>query len=475
MKVLLINPPSENTLSIGFDSELLNLAGTFPPVGLLYIASVLKSSGIETKIIDCPAQKISHNVLINHIKEYTPDIIGITTFTTTMTDVLICAQNIKSINKRIITVLGGHHVYSYPELSASYPNIDYVLKGEADYSFKQLVQALQNNESIEVIKKIPGILFKLNNEMFINNEYVPVNDLDALPIPDRSLLPPVKYFSVFDTHQPEISIISSRGCPFNCSFCFTPEKTYRSRSNQNVVQEIISLYNQGFTNFFFFDDLFSIKPEKLIEISKLIIENNLKISWSFRARINSITHESIAIAKKAGLKRIQFGIETFDENVLKLCNKNIKTSDIYESLKICSNYKIQTVGNFMIGLPGQTIDIIKNDLMLAKQTKFDFAEFHIFTPLPRTHAYELALKKEIIPFDFWEKYAKNPIDEKDKFVMHYYTEVIDRTTQFNLCMHSFKSFYFRPKYVLVRLKTIKSFKQLAVHIITAIKLFFLRK
>lgn len=474
MKVILINPPSENTLSIGFDSELLNMAGTFPPVGLLYIASVLNDSGIETRIIDCPAQKISHTALVKLIKEYSPDIIGITTFTTTMTDVLICAQNIKSINDRIITVLGGHHVYSYPELSASYPNIDYVLKGEADYTFKQLVQALQNNESIDILKQIPGILFKLDSAIFVNKDCFPINDLDALPIPDRSLLPPVKYFSVFDTHQPEICVISSRGCPFNCSFCFSPEKKYRSRSNQNVVQEISNLYNQGFTNFFFFDDLFSINPEKIIEISKLIIENNLKITWSFRARINSVTNESISIAKKAGLKRIQFGIETFDENVLKLCNKNIKTSDIYESLRICSNHRIQTVGNFMIGLPGQTIDIIKNDLKLAKKTKFDFAEFHIFTPLPKTHAYELALKNAIIPYDFWKKYAKNPIDGNKKFIMHYYTELIDETTQFNLCKSSFKSFYFRPRYVLVRLRTIKSVNQLLVHIITAIKLFFLR-
>lgn len=471
MRVLLLNPPFENTLKIGIDSELMDMAGSFPPVGLLYIASELEKYDFMIKIIDCPAEKISHHKLADEIKKFNPDIVGITTFTTTMIDVLISAQNIKKINPKTVIVLGGHHIHSYPEISVNYNNIDYIIKGEGEYSFAQLCNAIKNNCSIEEIKKIKGIGFKEDNKIFLNNSPAHIKDIDSLKFPERKYVKTEKYFSVFDSKNPEISIISSRGCPFNCTFCFAPEKKYRSRTTENITDEIIKyVKEEKAKNFFFFDDLFSLNSQKIIEISRNIINLNLKIKWSFRGRINSITEEALKIAKKAGLTRIQFGIESFDENVLKACNKNIKKEDILNTIKLCKKYNIQTVGNFMIGLPLQTKEIFLNDIKIAIKCGLDFAEFNIFTPLPLTAAYYQALEEKKISHDFWKEFAIDPIANRHNFKMQYYTAHLSENEQFELCKIAFKKFYLRPKYLFLRLRTIRSFHQFYLHAISAIKL-----
>ena len=470
MKVLLINPPFENTLKIGIDSELMDMAGVFPPMGLLYIAANLIKNGFTVKLLDCPAKKILHKELKNYISEFNPQVVGISTFTTTMTDVLLCAKNIKSINKNIKVVLGGHHVYSYPELSATYPDVDFIIRGEAEYSFTELCLALKNNAEIETFKQIKGIGFKDSGNIYLNTEPAFIWQIDELPFPERSIINPQVYHSVFDTEEPEISIISSRGCPFNCSFCFTPEKKYRSRSIENIMDEIIELYGKGFCKFFFFDDLFSINAQKIIDFSKAVLQLGLKIKWSFRGRIKSINEEALRIATQAGLIRVQFGIESFDENVLNLCNKNLTKNDILETIKLCKKFNIQTVGNFMIGLPGQDETVVLNDLKIAMKSGLDFAEFNIFTPLPNTAAYNLALQKGIIKNDFWENYAHDPIKNYSNFKMQYYTESLPEEKQFELCKFAFKKFYLRPVYVVRRLKTIKSFMQFVFHAKSAFKL-----
>ncbi|HOK38530.1 MAG TPA: radical SAM protein [Bacteroidales bacterium] len=470
MKVLLINPPFEHTLNIGIDSELMEMAGCFPPMGLLYIAANLIKNGFTVKLFDCPVQNISHKDLENYVAEFNPQVVGITTFTTTMYDVLICAKNIKSFNKNIKIVLGGHHVYSYPEFSATYPDVDFIIRGEAEYSFTELCIGLKNNCDLEELKNIKGLGFKQSSGVFLNPETAFITKVDELEFPARNLVNPKIYHSVFDTQESEISIISSRGCPFNCSFCFTPEKKYRSRSIENILDEITYLYREGFRKFFFFDDLFSINSQKIIDFSKAIIQSGMKIKWSFRGRIKSINEENIKIAKKAGLIRVQFGIETFDENVLNLCNKNLKKKEILRTLKLCKKFGIQTVGNFIIGLPGQTEDIVLNDLKIAMKSGLDFAEFNIFTPLPNTSAYNLALQKGIIKSDFWKQFAEDPLNNYSIFKMHYYTEYLSEERQFELCKFAFKKFYLRPVYVVRRLKTIRSFKQFVFHAKSAMKL-----
>ena len=387
-----------------------------------------------------------------------------------MTDVLMCARNVKLINNSILTVLGGHHIYSYPEESIEYDHIDYILQGEADFSFCELLNAVEKNQTPEEIVKIDGIGFKRNGHPYFNPKVSFIHDLDSLPVPDRSLLPEVKYSSVFNSDDQEISIISSRGCPFNCSFCFSPEKNYRSRSNEHILSEIKLLYRQGHRNFFFFDDLFSLNVNKIRDISELFIQEGLNLSWSYRGRIGSVTDESVTIARKSGLKRIQFGIESFNQDVLDACGKHNRVEDIYSAIRICKKHKVTAVGNLMIGLPGQTKDVVLSDIRASKRSGLDFVEYNLYTPLPHTRVYNEAIEKKIIPFDFWRKFARDPINEHGNFRMYYYENELSAEQQFQLCRYAFRSFYLRPKFILARLLSIRSFAELKDHITGACKL-----
>jgi radical SAM superfamily enzyme YgiQ (UPF0313 family) len=246
---------------------------------------------------------------------------------------------------------------------------------------------------------------------------------------------------------------------------------YRSRSTENIINEIKYLYELGYKEIFFFDDLFALKPNKVIEFANELVRNNIKIDWSFRGRINSITPELLEAVSKARIHRIQFGIESGVDKTLIKVKKGINTEQITQVIKMCKKAKITTIGNFMIGLPDETQDDILETLNFSRKIGLNYAQYSILVPYPFTEVYSEGLKKGLFKKDFWLEFAQNPIENKNNFKVEYWTENVSEEYLFKTIKKSFKRFYLRPITVFNKIKEIKTFQEFVFAIKGAYEVF----
>jgi len=455
----LINPPQEHILPAGIEDDFIDIIGFYPPLGLMYIATVLKQNGFDVKIIDAVPMKIDYSELKQQISDFQPFVVGIATFTMSMVDVLLTAELVKKVDDKIQVVLGGHHVLLYPNESVKYPNVDFILKGEADYTFLQLVQKLQQNANFDELLKIDGIGFFRNNKQFFNYKTAMIDDLNKLPIIDRSILPLDLYKSIVGRNKMVATVMSSRGCPYKCTFCYTPSKIYRSRSTENIIEEIKYLYKLGYREVFFFDDLFALKPQKVIDFARALRSENIQIDWSFRGRINTVTKEMIDEVAKSGIHRIQLGIESGVDKTLRRIKKGISTEKVRQVIKWCKQAKITTIGNFMIGLPDETEEDIEQTLEFSRQIGLNYAQYSILVPYPFTAIYTEGLQRGIIKKDFWREFAKDPLTVKPNFRVEYWTEFVYEEFLFKTIKKSFKRFYFRPVTIYNKIREIRTWQE----------------
>ncbi len=455
-RVLLINTPLENVLPAGIEDDFVDMIGFYPPLGLMYLGTILQENGYEVKILDCVPMKIGYEQLEEEIKNFQPFAVGITTFTMTMVDVLLTAELVKKVNPDIYVILGGHHVLLYPKQSASYPNVDFILQGEADFTFLMLLNILQKGIDYEEIAKIDGVGFKTDGKVFLNYKRPVIRDLDVLPIPDRSLLPMDLYRSIVGRNRIVATVMSSRGCPFKCTFCYTPSKQYRSRSTENIIKELKYLANLGVKEVFFFDDLFALKPQKVIDVARAIRREGLDIDWSFRGRINTITEEVVKEVVAANIHRIQFGIESGVDRILQRIKKGFTTKQVREVIGWCRKHKITTIGNFMIGLPDERPEDVEQTLRFSREIGLNYAQYSILVPYPFTEIYLEGLRRGIISYDFWLEFAENPLQVAPDFKVQYWTEYMSEEYLFKVIKKSFKRFYFRPVTIINKLRELRT-------------------
>ena len=450
----------ENTLKMERDDEFFESYGYYPPLGLLYLESYLHQSyDCDIKILDCIVSEIGYKEIRRYISEEKPDIVGITSFTSVMYDLLKVASIIKEVSPETKVIVGGAHATIYPIETASLPNIDAVVIGDAE-----LVRKIALNTSIDGIK---GIAFKINGNVVMtgNREYN--KDLDSLPFPDRTKVPYQKYTCSIGREKVMTTVMSSRGCPFRCTFCNSPEKSYRVRSPQNIILELEKINKLGIKEVFFFDDLFNINKKRVLEICTLIKEKRLQLRWSFRGRINGIDEELVKALKESGCERIQFGIETGSDEEMKLLRKKLTTSEVRRVVSICSDLGITTTGSFMIGLPGDTIDKIKNRFRFAEGLGLDYVQYAVLIPYPYTEVYKEGIRRGFFGTDVWLEYAKKP---QPDFIPPIWEEFVKRDELYRLLNKGFRSFYFRPKFIIKSFLNLSSFGELKKKVQGAIAL-----
>ena len=457
MKVLLISPPQLNTIPSCMPKTLEQGLDFLPPLGLMYLAGYLKKySSHETKILDCQVEQLSYQSLRKRIIQENPDVIGITTMTFTLIDVIKTTQLIKQINPEIKVILGGPHVNIYPKETINLKGIDFLVFGEGEEPLKELLDNLNQKENLARIK---GILFKDNNKIINTGQRELINNLDSIPFPDRNLLPYQKYFSVISSNAPVTTMFTSRGCPFKCLFCDRPHlgKTFRARSAKNVVDEIEECQKMGIKEIFIYDDTFNVNRQRVIDICSEIQKRKLTITWDVRTRVDTVDKEIIQVMKKANCQRIHYGVEAGTQKILDILKKGITLEQIRNAFKITKEIGIQTVGYFMIGSPSETRKDILETIKLAKRLNPDFVHISITTPFPDTDLYRIGLEKKILPYDYWQKFAENP---DPSFTPLPWEENLTKQELFKLLKHGYQSFYFRPSYILKRLFKLKSLQEL---------------
>ncbi len=457
MKVLLINPPAENTILGNNPTIIDEERGYNPPLGLLYIAAYLQeNSSHEVEVIDSQAEELNYSQLAEKIKVSGPDVIGITTMSFTLVDVLETARLVKKISPDICVVLGGVHPYIYPEETISLPEIDYLILGEGEVVFAELVN---NFGQTEKLKDTPGLVFQDDGEI-INTGPAPwIEDLDSLPFPARLLTDYKKYDSLIAKRSPITTMITSRGCPYRCTFCSRPHigKRFRARSPGNVVDEMEQCMKLGIKEFLVYDDTFTIDRHRVTEICEEISRRKLDIGWDIRARVDSIDLEVLKKLARAHCERIHFGVEAGTDKILKVLRKGITIEDIKKAFRLTQEVGIPTLAYFMIGSPGETREDILQTLQLAKELDPDFVHITITTPFPATELYREGLEKGVWKEDFWKSFALHP---SKNFRPLYWEEELSEMELWELLEYAYKSFYARPAYVAKQLVKIKSWPEL---------------
>jgi len=454
MKILLINPPSENELFGNNPSIIEEERGYNPPLGILYIAAYLeKYTNFHVDVLDTQAEEIRYEDLGPIIKEKSPDVVGITAMTFTLIDVIKVVQLVKEINKKIKVVLGGPHVHIFPNETITIPGVDFLVLGEGELTFKELMEHL---DDIERLKTLPGIVFKDNGNV-INTGMRPLNDtLDSLPFPARHLTPIHKYSSLMAKRSPITTMFTSRGCPYRCTFCDRPHlgKNFRARSAINVVDEMEACVKLGIREFLIYDDTFTIDKKRVLRVCDEIMKRKLDIGWDIRARVNTIDKELLKKLKLAHCERIHYGVESGNPEILKVLNKGITLDQVRTAFKQTKEAGISVLGYFMIGCPKETKKEVMETISFAKELRPDFVHITIFTPFPATEIYKMGLKNGIIKSDFWSEFARNPTPG---FQPACWEENFTRKELQELIVFAYKSFYTRPVYILKKLTHIRSF------------------
>jgi anaerobic magnesium-protoporphyrin IX monomethyl ester cyclase len=417
MKVLLINPPQ--LFYPGSDPPAGNL-----PLGLMYLASVLERSGYEAEILDAfminasflkvgDALEVgmSYGKIKEEIRRRKPDIVGIAApFTCQAENAIRVGDSTKEVNPNILTVVGGPHVTVVPmEFLEEAKNIDIAVIGEGEYTMLDIVKCVEGKKKISDVQ---GIAYRQDDGEIKQNTLRPfIEDLDELPYPAYHLVDMEQYLNPTRIEyrsfkDRSVSMITSRGCPFNCNFCSVHlhmGKMFRAHSVDYVIKHIEYVINKfGVKTIFFEDDNLTFDMKRFEAICDKIIERGIRFSWETPngIRADYMTLDLLKKMKKSGCQSVFFGIESGDQCVLdNIIGKSLNLKKVVNVAKMCKDIGLKTAAFYIIGFPGETKEDMLKTVELALRLKRDYDVgmlLHVATPSLGTRLYEECMKKEYI-------------------------------------------------------------------------------
>lgn len=470
IRVLIIFPPSRRAVRAMWTihNETANSSiGAKPPLGPMYVASYLKEhSPHEVKILDCQVENSSDEDIYRTVQDFAPDLVGLCAWTEYWYDTYQCIQIAKRVNPDIHVTVGGPHVSIYPALTLEHSGCDSVIVGDGEVPFLWLANAISNGK---IPHDLPGLHIKSHGVKEGNMEFYIHGELDTLAPPRREMLPYKKYTDVIGKADYVTTMITSRGCPFHCTFCKLSFQKTLCHSAEYVIEEFQRIHDMGIKEIQIYDDTFTWSKKRLIAICRGIIERGIKIDWAIRDRVSSPTPETMEWLAKAGCSRIHYGVESGSDKTLKTIKKNITTAQALNAFKLAKSHGIQTLAYFMIGLPGETEEDMQETFRFAKKLDADYATFSVTVPYAGTEIYEEALKRKVIPIDYWQEYAKHPTPH---FVVPYFwEEFLDKAALLKLRDEGTRKFYFRPRYIWRELKKIRHWNELKRKLKMALNVF----
>lgn len=459
MRVALINP----RFRLPIDTR------TTAHLGLAYLAAVSERRGDEVRVFDADVEEQS---IADFVQEFRPHLVGITANTPQVKQAWRTARMIKEVHDCPI-VLGGPHVSVLPEESCEKPYVDIVVRGEGEDAWIDISNRLEAylkeqpaysteafmHPELGIFEDCAGLTYKTSDGQLHNNpDRPPIADLDSLPWPAYHFFKMGRYTNL----QPatdhvdgsrSFSIMTSRGCPYRCTFCsqsIMPIK-WRSRSPENVLAEWRHLVEElGAEEIGVLDDSANIRVKRLEEIATLLIENKLNhVPWIFvnGIRANLASKEMLGLLKKAGLKRTAFGVETGNAEMLRSVDKKVDLDTIRQAFKNAKEVNLETIGFFIIGLPGDTRKTMQDTINFAIELDPVIANFSMMTPYPGTKVYEIVKRQGRMLINDWEDYVF--FDQKARYEMGDMTaELVEE-----MYRKAYRRFYLRPSPIIRRLKT----------------------
>lgn len=397
-----------------------------PPLSLGYIASVLRENGHSPEIVDINLSSLPD------MRDY--DIVGITSLTSTYLAALNVASRAKACGKSV--VLGGYHASFMDEEALSTGVVDYVVRGEGEYVMLNLVNALAEGGEAGSVR---GLSYMDGDEVVRTAPAARIRDLDGIPFPARDLLPITAYPMRLDG-APMTSVVTSRGCPYDCNFCAASRfcgTTWRARSAESVVDEISLLKDQfGFGAVSFMDDNFMLSPKRVSDICDQILKRRVNMNWLALCRADTVVKEERLVEKmyRAGARILFMGIESAEQDLLDDYGKREDVELFHRAISILRRHGIRTWASFIIGAAKETKRMVKKTLELARRLDPYVAQFSILTPYPGTALFESV--KHRLHHRNWSLF--------DGQHSVFRTDFLSRRDLERLLLKAYRGFYLRP-------------------------------
>jgi anaerobic magnesium-protoporphyrin IX monomethyl ester cyclase len=466
MKVLLINPPYDIQRYMG---KLSKIAFVFQPIGLTYIASYLRNKKIDVKIFDAQIEKASIQEVV---KDFNPDIIGITCTTFLVPITIEVAKLLKDEFPDTLIIVGGIHPTIRPQDFLKEKAIDFVAIGEGEITMYEFITAIEEKRDPA---SIPGIMCMREGKVLAGPPRELMKNIDELPPPDADDLMKEGYQTSPDTRTgSKIGVIlTSRGCPFNCIFCANRLLTkgkYRTHGIDRVCGEIENLIrNYHVTQLFVQDDNFAADKKRAKELCREFIRRkfNAEVSWWAEARVDCVDEELLSLMAQAGCKIISYGLESGNQRLLDLIDKGITIEETKKAIEMTKEAGIDIRASFILGLPTETREESLRTIAFAKELAIDQVRFALATPFPGTKLWDIAEEEGQLDLTDWRHFS----------LMSGYSKGLPvyapkgRTPQelAKLQRYANLSFYLRPRTIMVFMRRIKDFGSFHDIVVGALK------
>lgn len=444
MRVLIINPPwpgkgygtrSQNRIIKHRSDKFLQY-----PIFLAYSASQLKNGGHDVRYIDSVIQDLDMTGTLHEVKKVNPDVIFMETTTPSIEADYESLLQFKDATASKIIIGGPHATYFHKEVLQECQAVDVVIRHEFDTKIAGVVS------NIDELSNVNGITCRDGDRIVDNGDGDVCDDLDSLPFPDRETIPWEWYLEAWYSRRPFMNMMTSRGCPYHCTFCLWPQSMYghkqRFRSIDNVISEIKILRERyGLKEINIDDGTFTTRKDRVLEFCERVQKEQLNIIWTCNGRVDNLDDEMLIAMKKAGCKMIRLGVESGSQEVLDRIKKGLTLQQIEEGFKLVKKHGIQALGGFMFGFPYDTRETIEQTINFAKKLSPDQVQFSINMSYPGTSLYEYARENNLVLAKSFKEFdmTHGPVVK---------TMDMDRGELKTILSRAYREFYFRPAYML---------------------------
>jgi len=427
MKFSFISPaPSADTPSM--------VTSAWPPLGILYCAAVLSNAGFEVSVFDQAKRGATIKQTIDWVKKEDPQIVGFSVCGSSAREAFKVARNLKKENPNITIVLGNYHAtFNAERILKKYPAVDVIVRGEGEFTSRDLARCLVEEGNL---KEVDGITYRNNGEIASTPDRPLIKDINALPFPDRSIMN-TEYtsliYGVEAATKRFTTMVSSRGCPFQCTFCGCRKfarGVWRPRSVESIMEELFLLKSEGYEQFLFVDDNFTLNTKRVVKLCQRLKRENLNFEWFCDSRVDHVSYDMFREMVTAGCKILYFGIESANQRILDYYKKGITPENSRLAVNKARKAGIDViVGSFIVGAPDETRREIENTLRFAHELDIDVPQLNILGAFTGTDLWHDMVSKGYVDEEaMWETgaYVANisphavPFDEIRQMVLEYF-------------------------------------------------------
>ncbi len=441
MKVMLVVPPSTIEERYGDFEEA---GAVYPSMGLAYIAAVAEEAGHDVQVIDAEASEMNFHDITMAFEKFRPDIVGMQTFCANLPRCYKVAKIAKEMDSGTRVVLGGVQATLFPQDQFLNPDIDVVVRGEGEQTFVELLRAWSDNQDLN---SIPGLVFRDESGEIRETPPRPIlKSLDDLPFPALHLFPMDKYHSSAQLRgNRTLHLLTSRGCPYNCSYCSGDlifGRSFRFRSPEVVIRDIKRLVEDYQADSLqFYDETFSVNRDRVFQLCDAMDQAGLHLPWACFTRVDLVDAELLQRMKASGCYQIFFGVETGVPRLLKMIRKGTTLDQARNAFALTRKIGIETVASFMLTLPTETEAETWQSIDFGIELDPDYVYWLTFVPYPGNELAEIAHQSGTIINDDPTTY--NVFNEIVYVPEGRSVDEIKRTVA-----RAYRKFYLRPRYII---------------------------